>query len=370
MKNCLLLLVIVLLASCSKPFAPVQFVADDNFPENLSDWNVLLLDGDTLRPNQGVVAYDLNMQLFTDHAHKFRTVWMPAGMPANYQPENEFDFPVGTIISKTFYYPKNSNGQLLQTDDYTLDFNQQGLNLDSVHLIETRLLVHQQNGWVALPYVWNKQQNSAILEWAGDAQSLSLIDEQGQSQDFAYIIPDANQCAGCHAPNHTSKAIKPIGLKARHINKPYAFLGGQANQLQHWQGIGYLQGLPQNPPKNASFNDANASIDDLARSYLDINCGHCHNAQGAADTSGLWLTRSETDMRRLGLCKPPVAAGNGAGNGRYSIDPGQGDLSIIHIRMSSLDPGAMMPELGRSTVHQQGASLIKQWINNMPGDCQ
>ena len=52
-----------------------------------------------------------------------------------------------------------------------------------------------------------------------------------------------------------------------------------------------------------------AKLEDRARAYLDVNCGHCHNPKGPADTSGLWLDAAHHDPRRLGLCKPPVAAG-------------------------------------------------------------
>ena len=37
--------------------------------------------------------------------------------------------------------------------------------------------------------------------------------------------------------------------------------------------------------------------------------------------------------------------------------------------MESLDLGAMMPELGRATVHREGVELIKAWIEAMPGEC-
>ncbi|WP_416307964.1 SO2930 family diheme c-type cytochrome [Neptunicella sp. SCSIO 80796] len=369
------LLALFLLGGCSKNLEPVNFIADDSYPDTLSEWHVLNYANGELTPNKGVVPYDLNMQLFTDHAHKFRTVWMPDGKAAEYNAEDEFNFPVGTIISKTFYYPRltGSKDKLRQTEDYHDDFTLTGLALDKVRLIETRLLIHQQQGWVALPYVWNAEQTEAVLEWAGDAQALSMVDDEGQQQDFIYMVPDANQCAGCHAPNHTSKAIRPIGPKARHLNKVYGHLGSTRNQLLHWQELDYLTGFDGNidqAPKNASFKDASATTEQLARSYLDINCGHCHNQQGAADTSGLWLARNITDMRRLGLCKPPVAAGRGAGNGRFAIDPGHADISILSYRMNSVDPGEMMPELGRSTTHAKGVALINDWINSMDGDCQ
>jgi hypothetical protein len=33
--------------------------------------------------------------------------------------------------------------------------------------------------------------------------------------------------------------------------------------------------------------------------------------------------------------------------------------------MKSTDPGVMMPEIGRSIVHQEGIELISEYINNL-----
>jgi hypothetical protein len=100
-----------------------------------------------------------------------------------------------------------------------------------------------------------------------------------------------------------------------------------------------------------------------------VNCGHCHNPRGAADTSGLFLDMRESDPRRLGLCKPPVAAGRGSGGLAYSLLPGQPDASILSYRMRSTELDVMMPELGRTTVHREGVALIDDWIRAFPGAC-
>jgi len=115
--------------------------------------------------------------------------------------------------------------------------------------------------------------------------------------------------------------------------------------------------------------DEHAALDARARAYLDINCGHCHNAKGAANTTGLTLEASAPEDRHLGICKPPVAAGRGTGDHLFDIVPGQPDDSIIAYRMASADPGEMMPELGRSTVHREGVALIKAWIAAQQGGC-
>ncbi|MBN8432428.1 hypothetical protein JF535_16420 [Microbulbifer salipaludis] len=358
------------LLGCGAPREPVALHERNAVPDNLSQWHLVNVTNGTLALNERVIPYDLNTALFTDYAHKLRTVWMPEGTSAGYG-DAHFDYPVGTIISKTFYYPLAEDGSVLRTDDYSRDFAENGLDLSNVKLIETRILVKRTDGWQALPYVWNEAQTDAVLEIAGEAMSLQLVNKAGNREAFTYVVPDANQCAGCHADNHTQKAVRPIGPRARHLNKHYEYAAGSENQLVYWQQMGYLSNLPDlaQVPRNVNYRDTSATLDERARSYLDINCGHCHNPSGPADTSGLMLYSAEHDMRKLGVCKPPVAAGTGSGDRLFAIVPGSPEDSILNFRVESTDPGAMMPELGRSLVHEEGAALLDAWIASMPGNC-
>src|SRR5262245_17999087 len=43
-------------------------------PESLSEWHLFDLSGGRMVPNERVLPYDLNTPLFTDYAHKLRTV--------------------------------------------------------------------------------------------------------------------------------------------------------------------------------------------------------------------------------------------------------------------------------------------------------
>ena len=133
---------------------------------------------------------------------------------------------------------------------------------------------------------------------------------------------------------------------------------------------GRLHGLPplDQVPANASLTGSDP-LPDRARAYLDINCGHCHNPTGAADTSGLHLDLATTDTRALGICKPPIAAGQGTGGRAYSVVPGDPGDSIIVFRMETNDPGARMPELGRSLAHSEGIELVSSWIAGLTGEC-
>lgn len=355
------------------PAGPPVFHAQGN-PERLSEWNVVQIAGGELRLGRDVLPYDLNTPLFTDYAHKLRTVWLPDGTSARYDAEESFDFPVGTIISKTFYYPRGGeSGKVVRAEDQTPARLAAGFDLSQVRLIETRLLVRRAAGWVALPYVWNEAQTEALLERTGAITPLTLVDSDGSETDFTYVVPNSNQCQGCHATDATTKAILPIGLKARHLNKSFAYRDGASNQLDVWESRGLLIGAPQDRaavPRNAVWTDASLPLDRRARAYLDINCAHCHNAKGAADTSGLMLDPDTPLGARTGLCKLPIAAGKGTGNRTFGIVPGEPEESIFVYRMKSTDPSVMMPELGRSLSHDEGVDLVARWIASLEGTCR
>jgi len=356
--------------------APV-FHAEKN-PRQLSEWGLFDLSSGGLALRPGVVPYDLNSPLFTDYALKLRTIWHPASaeaapLVAGAAPA----FPVGTVISKTFYYPR---ARMDGADDGRLDvfkasqtkgkLNPALQDRSALHLVETRLLVRRDTGWEAVTYVWNAAQTDAELTKIGDVVPMRLHAAGAAVQDFAYIVPDMNQCSGCHAPNNTTRQIEPIGVQARHINKAFAYSDGLKNQVEYLGMIGYLDGpsATSSLPQNVDWEDASLPLSVRARAYLDINCAHCHNPAGPADTSGMMLTIDATD-RELGLCKLPIAAGSGTGGRAYGIVPGAPDASILLYRLETTDPGAMMPELGRSLSHMEGAALVRAWIESLDGAC-
>jgi len=359
----LLLLAAVWLVACGRSPA-VTIAAQDSIPDRLGDWHLLMADGKRLRLNDGVIPYDLNTPLFSDYALKLRTVWLPEGVAATYREDREFDFPVGTILSKTFHYRYGATG--FQKLDAEVRLEPDGsLDLEAHRIVETRLLVRYEDGWRAFPYVWNDAQTEAFLAVAG-----AQFDFRFDDEPFTYLVPDTNQCGACHAPDHTTQELRPLGPKAHQLNRDFAYLDGTQNQLAHWAATGRLAGLPPDPPQSARWSERDReSVDGLARVYLDVNCAHCHNPKGAADTSALVLSLDAAVDRRFGVCKPPVAVGRGSGNRRYDIFPGQPEQSILLFRMEHDDPAIMMPELGRTVSHAAGVALIREWIGSLPGDC-
>ena len=307
----------------------------------------------------GVLPYDLNSPLFSDYARKARFVWMPEGTSASYTEDHVLEFPIGTALIKNFLY----------NNDET-DLNK------GRRIMETRILISRGEEWEGLGYIWNEDQTDAELNLIGDIKDVAWTNEEGLYQQIDYIIPNKNQCKNCHAYDNVSK---PIGPKVRNLNKDFAYSDGTMNQLEKWSSVGYLSGLPLSgdTPSVAVWDDPETyNLHERAMAYLDINCGHCHNPKGAANTSGLTLLADSEIGLPLGVYKATVSAGAGTGGNTYSIVPGKPEESIMVYRMNSNNPGAMMPEIGRRLIHSEGVDLIADWIKNMdvenlnPGNIQ
>ncbi len=317
--------------------------------KNLSEYGFFRGEIQNLQANDRVLAYEPISPLFTDYAHKSRFVWMPEGTSASISndPTQPFEFPKNTILVKNFYYPA--------------DFEKPEADR---RIIETRLLVNEKDGWKAYPYVWNKEQTDATYKVTGGITDVNWQDKNG-SHSIKYAMPNKNQCKSCH--NQNDKFL-PIGPKVKQLNNELTYENGERmNQLEKWQQVGYLTPNPKADAfvKLVNLNDQTASLDLKARSYLEANCAHCHNQAGPASTSGLYLNIEEKNLFHWGVLKSPVAAGIGAGTHKFAITPGKGEESIIPYRMNSTNPGVMMPEIGRVSIHTEGVELVKNWINAM-----
>ena len=346
------LMVLVCFTKCE--LVPAKVNVDIEAPafKYLSEYHLFKGEMKSLQPNAGVIPFEPITPLFSDYASKLRFVWMPKGKSAVYEEDDVFDFPLGSVLIKNFYYPVDIND-----------------SSKGKKVIETRLLIKKKNGWDALPYVWNEEQTDARLEIAGEIKNMTWTKQDGQSTEFNYLVPNKNQCKGCHVDNGT---FKPIGPKARYLNTDYSYSTGVDNQLQKWTNEGYLAGYDSSVVIETApnWNDTSSgSLEDRALAYLEVNCGTCHSRIGPANTSGLYLTLDEESPAHLGICKSPVAAGKGTGGFRFDIDPGNPEQSILVFRMKSTDPSIMMPELGRALVHEEGVALIRQWIRSMEGNC-
>jgi len=318
-------------------------------PSLLSELGLFTGNGSTQQPAKGVIPYDLTTPLFSDYASKYRFVKLPQGGSAKYDEEDSFAFPVGTLIGKTFAYPLDARNP------------EKG-----ERLLETRVIFHRPEGWVGFAYVWNDEQTEATLKVAGAMLDVSWLQDDGKQQSLDYLVPNANQCKGCH--KWKDDKFLPIGPKARYLNKDFVYKDGSENQLAHWTRLGALTGAPEPEaaPRLAVWDDeTSGTVEQRARAWLEINCAHCHNPGGPARNSGLDLMASQHDPFKYGVFKPPVAAGRGSAGSIYGIVPGKPDESILIHRISSTKLDVMMPELGRRLVHKEGVALVRDWISQM-----
>ena len=355
-KTVLFLFLLACAASCQKPEEKIQTASTQTltpeeatglFPyRRLSTYGFFEGEMKNLLPVSEVLPYAPASSLFTDYAWKSRFIFFPEGEKALLS-ANEISFPKGTILIKNFYYPTDFRNP------------EKGRRI-----IETRLMIHEEKGWQAYPYIWNEEQTEAILKIVGGELEVKFKDSYGKDQLINYIVPNKNQCKSCHNKN---EILSPIGVQVKHLNHSFDYGSKKENQLIHWTNAGKLEGFesPESHPSLINYEDKNQALADRAMAYLDINCAHCHRAEGPASTSGLFLTFDQKDQMKLGVNKPPVAAGKGAGSFKYDIVPGKPDESILTFRMNSTEVGIAMPELGRTTIHREGLELIRQWIQEM-----
>ena len=94
---------LLLLAGCTE--VTPSFVADAR-PQRLSEWNLFDLNTQRLQPLPVVEVVKPANPLFTDYAHKLRTLWMPEGTKARLV-NDEIDYPVGTCLLYTSPSPRD-----------------------------------------------------------------------------------------------------------------------------------------------------------------------------------------------------------------------------------------------------------------------
>jgi uncharacterized repeat protein (TIGR03806 family) len=283
----------------------------------LSDYNIFTGDPQALIPGNGFQLYELATGLFTDYAEKQRLIKVPAGTTITAVNDGLPQFPDGTILVKTFYY-----------------FNDKREPLKGKRLIETRLLIKNNNQWVAGTYVWNQQQTDAALTTSGSNTPVNLIDEKGATRKISYRIPGGRDCASCHNSNNT---IMPVGLKVRNLNISVVRNGRSINQLQYLHEAGIMNEVnPQQFSSLPAWQNEKFSIQDRVRAYLDVNCAHCHSDRGSCARSAVRFA-----------WEVPLAATR---------------ITEKNKRIVNLMAKGSMPRIGTTIVDSAALALIKQYF--------
>lgn len=314
-------------AAAAGPGAVNDAAVMEGMPRTLAEFG-FFADAAAQAPAARVIPYRLNTPLYSDGADKLRFIYLPEGVSATAAGEDLLEIPVGAALIKTFAFGEG----------------------EARRLIETRVLLHRADGWVALPYLWNAEQTEARLAVAG--ARLDVTTPRGEA--ISYRVPNKNQCKECHG---LAGDVIPIGPKARNLSHEW---------LRDMVGRGMLDRVPEGADVLPVWETrSEASAAETARAYLDVNCAHCHRPSATASNSGLDLRWEQSNPAAIGVMKRPVAAGRGSGGLLFDIVPGKPEESILAHRMASSEPGVAMPELGKATVDPEGVEAVERWIASL-----
>ncbi len=333
------------------PFSPVRFDINAVPYEKLSDYNFYEGNLADLSPVYGVLPYEPINTLFTDYAHKKRFVWMPYNVSATYVSDGDnLDFPIGTVLIKTFYY-----NNVLPTN--------------TTKIIETRLLIKKAEGWVFADYIWDEAQQEAILNTTGYGFNVPFEwIENGETKSVNYRIPSETECFICHK---SFDVIIPIAPKPQNLNSIYSYADGMENQLEKWKEIGYIADntLPASIETVTDWEDVSQSLETRVRGYFDINCAHCHVYGGHCGARSLRLAfRESNNPENLGICVEPDLQIPGY-DGSKLIIPGDAENSILYFRALTTLDEYKMPMNGRTLADENFLPVLEAWINSLTEPC-
>lgn len=310
---------------------PVGIAIQDTIPDLLSSTGCVSSE-DPSQPAPGLIPYTVNAPFWSDGADKARYLSVPDNMSLDITKGNDWNFPPGSVLMKTF-------------------------QLES-KLIETRLLVRYLDGqWHGYTYEWNDAQTDATRVRSGRVRQLNT---------HSWMIPSESQCMECH----TAAAGIVLGLETAQINKNSTYLTGRtANQLTTLNHIGLfsspLSAEPDSLPKLPDPAVADAPLDSRARSYLHTNCSQCHRP-GGPTPSDMDL-RFDAAFQDTNTCDAlPLNGVLDLAEARI-ISPGNPTNSILTERINRRDINGM-PPLGSSLVDKDGLLLLRDWIESLD-DC-
>lgn len=296
-----------------------------------------------LTPAAGVIPYDVNQPLWSDGAEKQRWIAIPNdGNPdspaeqVGWSAEGSWNFPVGTVLIKHFEFPGRR--------------------------LETRFMAHGEDGvWFGFTYRWREDGSDAELLPVEPLEE--EIDAGGVTRTWHF--PGRNECASCH----NEKAGRVLGVKTSQLNRDFFYetTGRSSNQLVTLNRLGFFAGgideaiLGEVLAARHQSNPA-ATLERRARSYLDVNCAHCHQP-GTSARANFDARLSTAPWAQNLISVEPI---NDFGiTGARLVDPGHPERSTLLLRAGTTEPGVAMPPVAKHLVDAAGMQLLTEWIRGL-----
>jgi putative heme-binding domain-containing protein len=341
--------------------------AKDNrtdFPRKLSETGLFASVKDHV-PAPGVVPFAINAEQWADYAVAERFVALP-GTTAAKMYDSFVPMRDGGFFSIQVLLPKD--GVLAKT----LSLEMEAGNPRSRRRLETQILHFDGTDYSAYTYAWNDQQtDAALVPAAGMERTFTVQDAKapGGRRRQTWQFHSRAQCLTCHNPwAGYALAFNPPQLN-RDLQK------NDANQLRLLKDLGiatYMRAegneevedlADWTPGRLSDPYNADADLTERARSYLQVNCAHCHQF-GAGGTAMIDLRFASPLNETKTLQVAPV-------QGTFDLKPafiiaaGDPYASTLYYRMAKLGPGRM-PHIGSAEVDERGLRLIHDWITQLP----
>jgi putative heme-binding domain-containing protein len=336
------------------------------FPRKLSETGLFASVKDHV-PAPGVVPFSVNAAQWADHATAERFLALPGRTAARM-----YDRPVaipGGFYSGQVFFPKD--GVLART----VSLETERGNPRSRRRLETQILHYDGTAWRGYTYAWNEAQTDAVVVGAAGAdRTLTVKDTEapGSRRKQHWHFPSRAECATCHNP----WAGYALAFTLPQLNRPHRYGSAADNQVRALWHAGLIELLHHDDAtgKDTRLAEAPAarltdpygtagSLDARARSYLQVNCAHCHQF-GAGGTADLDL-RFDTPLEESKTLEVRPVQGTFDIPGAQILAPGDPYRSTLYFRMPKLGRGRM-PHVGSEVLDERGLRLIHDWIRRLP----
>jgi hypothetical protein len=331
--------------------APVAPEHDRPFPTKLSETG-LFADLARVTPASGLLPYAVNAPGWHDGAALQHHLALPEKGTVALRPGKNWEVPDNTVLVQTL--------------------TRAGRRL------ETRVLLKQQNDWAGYTYVWNDAQREATL---ADKTGADLVLEDGTP----WRVPSRAECMMCHSReanfaltlnegqlNHADQLAQWERRGILAVDLP-AYERGRRAGMAGFRGMRPQPGqrrapptslLPRNPAGLARYvpvTEVAAPVEVRARTYLAVNCAHCHTVNGGGNS--VMNFEWSAAVERMGAFGQKPQHGDFDLADACIMAPGDPGRSVLVPRVAMRGPG-QMPPIGSRVPDTSGVSVLVEWIQS------
>jgi uncharacterized repeat protein (TIGR03806 family) len=302
------------------------------FPSLLSETGCFL-SFSPLTGAPGVEPYSISLPFWSDGAEKQRFVHVPEGGTVTIGEDGVLNYPLGTVFMKHFEMAMEDGSQ---------------------KRIETRLLLLAEEGAQGFTYEWREDGTDADLVTGSKDLSFDVAASSGAT---TWHVPSRTECRVCH----TEATGGVLGADE------LGLLSGSGNswgQLEAWAFLD-ASWSGGDIPHFPGLDTPEASVEQQARTYLEVNCAGCHRPGGPSGARRMDM-RASTPLGEMGICNVAPMKSTLGLDPVSILFPGAPESSVLAERMK-IHGEERMPPLGTLVVDKDGVGAVEAWIESLTG---